>query len=399
LLGHRDAGVSAVTGGPDARGEIGDAVEAAGRFRIYLGAASGVGKTCAMLDEGRRRQRRGADVAVGFVEGHGRRYPAQLMDGLEIVGRRVVAGCGTRSEEMDVQAVLARQPEVALVDELAHTHTTGKGPIKRRWQEIIELLNAGIDVVSTVNIQHVESVADAAERITGSPIRDRVPDWVLRRADQIELVDSSPVQLRRRLLHGNIRPPEDVSEALAGPFRTDNLMALREFALRFLADETDQELLNHVRWRHSDDAWETSERILVAVTTAPGTDAIVRRASRIASRTKADLQVLHVIVDDSIGPSSNDQLISLRQLTADVGAEWNQVRADDPAQALIEFAHSQQITQVVVGSTGRPRRLGLLDGSSFVRRVSRLAARSDIDIHIVARREKALASTEVSAGR
>jgi two-component system sensor histidine kinase KdpD len=371
---------------PDVRGEIDDVVEATGRFRVYLGAASGVGKTWAMLNEGLRRKRRGADVVIGFVESHQRPSTAQLMHGLEVVRRSVVSWSGGQSEEMDLQAVLARKPEVALVDELAHAHITGTGQTARRWREVIELLNAGVDVVSTVNIQHVESIADAAERVTGTPVRDRVPDWVLRRADQIEFVDSSPVQLRRRLLHGNICPPDLVPEALAGPFRTDNLMALREFALRYLADETDQELLNHVRWRHSDDAWETSERILVAVTTAPGTEAIVRRASRMAARIKADLQILHVLVDDPVGPYSSDRLISLRQLAADVGAEWNQIRADDPAGALIEFARAQQITQVVVGSSGRHRRRGLWDGGSFVWKVSSLAARSDIDVHIVARR-------------
>jgi two-component system, OmpR family, sensor histidine kinase KdpD len=371
-------------------------VEATGRFRVYLGAASGVGKTCAMLNEGLRRKRRGADVAIGFVECHQRQSTTQLMGGFEVVRRRVVAGCGSRSEEMDVEAVLARQPEVVLVDDLAHTYITDMGRTTRRWQEVIELLNAGVDIVSTVNIQHVESIADAAERVTGTPIDERVPDWVLRRADQIEFVDSSPVQLRRRLLHGNICSPDLVPEALAGQFRTDNLMALRELALRFLADETDQELLNHVRWRQTEDAWETSERILVAVTTAPGTETIIRRASRMAARIKADLQVLHVMVDDPVGPYSSDQLISLRQLTADVGAEWNQIRADDPAGALIEFARSQQITQVVVGSSDRHRRRGRLDGGAFVWKVSRLAASSGIDVHIVARRNVDLARTEVS---
>jgi two-component system, OmpR family, sensor histidine kinase KdpD len=381
---------------PDVRAEIDDVVEATGRFRVYLGAASGVGKTCAMLNEGRRRQRRGADVAIGLVECHQRQSTAQLMQGLEVVRPRVVVGRDGRSEEMDLPAVLARKPEVALVDELAHTYTTRTGQTVTRWREVIELLNAGVDVISTVNIQHVESIADAAERITATLIDERVPDWVLRRADQIEFVDSSPVQLRRRLLHGNICPPDLVPEALTGQFRTDNLMALREFALRFLADETDQELLNHVRWRSTDDVWETSERILVAVTTAPGTDTIVRRASRLAARSKADLQVLHVMVHDPVEPYSGDQLISLRQLAADVGAEWNQIRADDPAAALIEFARSQQITQVVVGSSGRHRRRGLLDGASFVWKVSRLAARSDIDVHIVARRTVAPALAEGS---
>jgi two-component system sensor histidine kinase KdpD len=225
-----------------------------------------------------------------------------------------------------------------------------------------------------------------------------VPDWVLRKADQIELVDSSPEQLRRRLLHGNICPPEQVPQALSNFFRTDNLIALRELALRFLADETDVKLLNHVRWRQSRDFWETSERILVAVTLAQGTDAIVRRASRMAARIKADLQVLHVVFGDRVRPFENDQLIVLRQLSADLGAQWNEVTSDDPAQALFEFVRSRQITQIVVGSSVRSRLQELLHGGSLVRKLSRLAASAAIDVHIIARRDSAPGLNENATG-
>jgi two-component system, OmpR family, sensor histidine kinase KdpD len=369
-------------------------VEAAGRFRVYLGAAAGVGKTMAMLSEGQRRKERGTDVAIGFVECHDRPRTEELIEGLELIPRRAVEYRGARFEEMDLDALLARHPGLVLVDELAHTNVVGSGRHEKRWQDVIECLDAGIDVVTTVNIQHLESIADAVERITQVHIGERVPDWVLRRADQIELVDSSPEQLRRRLLHGNIYPPEKVPQALANFFRTDNLIALRELALRFLADETDVKLLNHPRWRQSPDLWETSERLLVGVTTAPGTEAIVRRASRMAARIKADLQVLHVVVGDRARPSEHDQLVVLRQLAADVGAEWHEIRADDPSQALIDFARSHQITQIVVGSSARSRRQELLHGGSFVRKVSRLAAHSAIDVHIIARRDGVVGSTE-----
>src|SRR5271154_2572270 len=297
-------------------------VEAAGHFRVYLGAAAGVGKTYAMLNEGRRRRDRGTDVVIGFVESHGRERTEAMIGDLEVVPRQKVDYRGSVLEEMDLDAVLQRHPKVALVDELAHTNVPGSGRNEKRWQDVMEVLSAGIDVITTVNIQHLESIADAVEQITGVPIRERVPDWVLRKADQIELVDSSPEQLRRRMLHGNIYPPEKVPKALANFFREDNLMALRELALRFLADETEEELLEHLKDRHAGVLWETSERILVGVTAAPGTDVIVRRASRMASRIKAELHVLHIVSGEDNGRKDEKQLSTLRQLATDVGAHW-----------------------------------------------------------------------------
>jgi len=249
-------------------------VEAAGRFRIYLGAVAGVGKTYAMLNEGHRRFGRGADVVVGFVECHGRQLTEKLIDGLEVIPRKVVDYRGSRLEEMDLDAILARRPKIALVDELAHTNVPGSGRNAKRWQDVLDILAAGIDVISTVK------------------------DWVVRKADQLELVDSSPEQLRRRMLHGNIYPKERASRALINFFRTDNLIALRELALRFLADEADDELLEHLRRHSSPGVWETCERIMVAVTAQgrtrrrprrrrgrhPGGGPQVRRQARAADR-------------------------------------------------------------------------------------------------------------------
>jgi two-component system sensor histidine kinase KdpD len=345
-----------------------------------------VGKTYAMLSEGLRRRERGTDVVVGFVECHGRLPVQEVVDQLEVVPRQVVEHRGSHFEELDLDGVLARGPAVALVDELAHANVPGSGRNEKRWQDVMELLQAGIDVVTTVNIQHLESLADAVERILDVPIRERVPDWVLRKADQIELVDSSPEQLRRRMAHGNIYPPEKVEQALSHYFRADNLTALRELTLRYLADETEEQLLEYLRHRPRGVVWETHERILVGVTTAPGTEAIMRRASRMASRIKADLQVLHVVATGRAVPFPDDRLIALRQLAADVGAEWAEVRGDDPAQALIDFAHRQHVTQIVMGSSHRSRWQELVGGGSIVRKVSRLAAPAAIDVHIIARR-------------
>jgi len=218
-----------------------------GRFRIYLGAAPGVGKTYAMLNEGRRRKERGADITIGFVECHGRQRTEDLIDELEVIPRRMVTYRGSRFGEMDLDAVLERHPQVVLVDELAHTNVPGSGRNEKRWQDVEELLDAGVEVITTVNIQHLESIADAVERIIEAEIRERVPDRLLRKADQIELVDSSPEQLRRRMAHGNIYPAERVPQALAHYFRIDNLTALRELALRFLAHETEDQLLEYLR--------------------------------------------------------------------------------------------------------------------------------------------------------
>ncbi len=373
-----------------------DTVEPAGHFRVYLGAAAGVGKTFAMLNEGHRRKQRGTDVVIGFVECHRRPLTEELIADLEVVPRKAVEYRGTDFAEMDLEAVLARHPKVALVDELAHTNVPGSGHNEKRWQDIMELLDAGIDVITAVNIQHLESIADAVEQITGVPVRERVPDWVLRKADQIELVDSSPEQLRRRMLHGNIYPPEKVPKALTNFFREDNLMALRELALRFLADETEEELLEHLKRRQTGVLWDTSERILVAVTGAPGTDTILRRASRMAMRIKGELHVLHIVSSESANTSNDKQLALLQQLTTDIGAHWNEVRADDPAQALFDFARSHQITQIVVGSSGRSRWQELRSGGSIVRKISQLAAPAGIDVHIIARRDPTSVAVEIN---
>ena len=367
--------------------DAGDGVEAAGRFRIYLGAAAGVGKTYAMLNEGHRRQERGADVVVGFVECHGRPLTQALIGDLEVVPRQVVEYRGSRLEEMNLDAVLARRPKIALVDELAHTNVPGSGKNEKRWQDVLDILAAGIGVITTVNIQHLESIADEVEQMTGARVRERVPDWVVRKADQIELVDSSPEQLRRRMLHGNIYPQAKVSQALTNFFRTDNLIALRELALRFLADETDDELLEHLRRHETSVVWETCERVMVAVTAAPGADALLRRAARMAARLKSDLDVVHVTTSDGTRPADHPAIEKLQQLTADVGARWYELQDDDPARAIAGFAQQHQITQIVIGASRRNRWQQLTGGGSNVVRVIREAGAYGIDVHVIAPRD------------
>ena len=366
---------------------IADLVDGAGHFRIYLGAVAGVGKTIAMLDEGRRRRDRGADVVIGFVESHGRPVTEARLADFEVLPRRVVEHRGAVFEEMDLDAVLSRRPQVVLVDELAHTNVPGSGRHEKRWEDVIELLDAGIDVITTVNVQHLESIADAVERIADTQVRERVPDWVVRKADQIELIDSSPEQLRRRMLHGNIYPTEKVPQALTNFFRVDNLTALRELALRFLADETEEELLEYLQRHHFQVPWETAERVMVGVTAALGTEVLIRRASRMAARLKTDLHVVHVTSGDDAKRSDSGRLAEVRRVATDVGASWHEIAGDDIVDTLAAFARQHQITQIVIGASQRTRWQELRGGGSIVKRFTQLAASGEVDVHIIGRRE------------
>ncbi len=369
----------------DQSSQLTEAVEPAGRFRLYVGAAAGVGKTVAMLEEARRRAERGSDVVVGFVEAHGRAFTTAALGNLEVVPRKKVVYHGAVFEEMDTAAVIARRPRVALVDELAHTNVPEEGAHEKRWQDAFDILDAGISVISTVNVQHLESIADAVEQMTGARVRERVPDWVIRRADQLELIDSSPEQLRRRMAHGNIYPPDKVPGALGNFFQTENLTALRELALRFVADEVDEHLLARLAARHEREIWDVTERIMVAVDATEGTGGVMRRAARLAARVKGDLFVLHV--DSSEGSRRDEARLSeLRELAGALGARWIEIPGDEPARALMDYAVSHQITQVVLGSSRRNRWEELTRGS-IVSKVIRLASDIDVDVHVIARRE------------
>ena len=291
-------------------------------------------------------------------------------------------------EEMDVDALIARAPKVALIDELAHTNVPGSGRHEKRWEDVLEILDAGIAVITTVNIQHVESVADAVERITGVGVRERVPDWVVRRADQLELIDSSADQLRRRMLHGNIYPEEKVPAALNGFFRAENLAALRELSLRFVADETEEELLAYLRSKGAGgELWETTERIMVAVTGAPGNASVIRRAARIAARVKAPLVAINVISGDADATKAGTA--ELEELVTAVGGTWQTVESDDAAKAIFAAAIDQQITQIVVG-TSRLTRWQSMTRGSVMQQILRMASENDIDLHVIARREASI---------
>ncbi|WP_051950559.1 universal stress protein [Actinacidiphila yeochonensis] len=373
------------------RRDGGDPAAAAGRFHVYLGMAFGVGKTYAMLEEAARLLADGTDVVVGFAETHGRPATAARLGGLEVVPPMTVTHRGSRFAEMDLDAVLARRPATVLVDELAHTNVPGSGRHEKRWQDVLELLDAGVDVMSTLNSQHIESLADTVEAVTGTRVRERVPDAVLARADRIELVDSLPEDLRRRMLHGHIYPADRIHQALTGFFETDNLSVLRELTLRFLAGEADDELLARLRRTASGRAAAPAESLLVGVTGAPGTETVLRRAHRLAAqspgRSPADLTVVHVHPSEvrrrGRAERHADALLPVRQLAGELGGTWVEIEADDPARALVEAATEHGATGIVLGHSGRGRLRHLLTSGSTVSRVTRLAGRAGIDVHII----------------
>jgi len=346
---------------------------------VYLGAAPGVGKTYAMLNEGRRRGSRGADVVVGFVETYGRAKTAAQIDDLEVVPRRSLTYRDAMFEEMDVDAVLVRRPAIALVDELAHTNVPGSRN-EKRWQDVDQLLAAGIDVITTVNVQHLESLIDVVERITGMRPRETLPDEVVRSADQIELVDMTPEALRRRLAHGNIYAPDTIDAALTNYFRPGNLAALRELALLWVADRVDDALEAYRSRQGITDPWETRERVVVALTGAPGAEGLIRRAARIAQRAHGELLGVHVKSEDGLMASGDARVERQRRLVEELGGTHHEVAGNDIAAALVEFARAENATQLVLGASRRSRWAELTRGS-VINRVVRLSG--PIDVHVI----------------
>lgn len=348
-------------------------------LRIYLGAAPGVGKTYSMLAEAHRRMERGTDVVAAVVETHGRRRTANQLAGIEVIPPTHIEHRGTRYREIDVAAVLARRPQVVLVDELAHANTPGSRNA-HRWQDVEEFLNAGITVITTVSVEHLESLHDVVSHITGAAQQDRVPDEFVRSADQIELVDITPEALRRRLVHGNVYPPERVEAVLDGYFRPSNLTALRQLALLWLADQVDAALAKYRTDQSIPGAWQARERVVVGVTGGPESETLVRRASRVASRSGADLKVVHVIQGDGLTAISPQQKRSMRELAASLGATMHTVVGEDVAGSLLDFARTANATQLVLGTSRRSRWARMFDEGIGAQVI---AQSGNVDVHMV----------------
>ncbi len=351
-----------------------------GRLIVYLGSAPGVGKTYAALGEARRRLARGTDVVVGFVETHDREQTAAQLEGLEVVPRATVDHRGARFTELDVDAVLARRPAVAFVDELAHTNVPGSRHAKRT-QDVAELLAAGIDVITTVNIQHLESLNDEVERITGVRQQETVADDVVRMADQIQLVDMSPEALRRRMAHGNIYKPEMVDASLTSYFRVGNLTALRELALLWLADRVDDQLDDYRRAHRIQETWPAKERIVVAVTGGPESETLIRRGARLAQRAAgAELLAVHVLATDGLRHGDERRIDRAQELVASVGGTFHSVVGEDVSAAVVDFAAGSNATMIVVGVSRHGRLRRLFTGTTGDR-IASLAG--SIDVHLV----------------
>jgi two-component system, OmpR family, sensor histidine kinase KdpD len=352
-----------------------------GTLRVLLGMAPGVGKTYEMLEEGRRLAAEGRDVVIAVVETHGRAATAAQAEGLEVVPRRTVAHRGVALEEMELAAVIARHPDLALVDELAHTNAPGSANDKR-WTDVQELLAAGIDVITTVNVQHIASLNDVVEKITGVTQRETVPDAVVRAADQIEVVDLAPQSLRDRLSAGFVYPAERIDAALSNYFRLGNLTALRELALLWLADEVDSALQRYRTEHGIERSWQARERVVVALTGGSEGETLLRRGARIAARSAGgELLAVHVSTQDGLRTSNPAALETQRALVEQLGGTYHQVVGDDVATALVDFARSVNASQLVIGVSRRGRLGAALTGPGIGNTVIR--ASGDIDVHIV----------------
>jgi two-component system sensor histidine kinase KdpD len=358
-----------------------------GRLTLYLGAAPGVGKTYAMLQAAHRLKTEGVDVVAGFIETHNRAETAALVRDLECIPRQRVEYKGVALEEMDADAIVARKPDVCLVDELAHTNAPGSVR-EKRWQDVEAIRDAGIDVMATLNIQHLESLHMAVESITGVAVRETIPDTIVDHADQVELVDISPDTLRKRLEQGLIYPPERARAAMSNFFRTGNLNALRELALRRTAKEVQDQLEEYMSEHRIAENWPATDRVMVAIDHRPIARNLLRTAWRLGHGLRADSIIAVAVVDrETLDPVQQKRLRENLMLAEDLGIEVHELRGAGSrlaiGDALVHFAREHQVTQLVLGQSARNRLQILLHGS-VINHVLRHA--EHVDLYIVAER-------------
>ena len=350
-----------------------------GVLKVFLGYAPGVGKTYTMLSEAGRRRRRGQNVVIGFVETHRRKPIEDLAALLELIPRRQLDYKGVTFEEMDVDAILARRPGVALVDELAHTNIEGSKH-RKRYEDVMELLAAKIDVLSTMNIQHVESLAPLVQSITGIPVRETVPDWVLKRAGEVVMVDLTPEALQNRMRRGDIYPPETIERALGNFFRPGNLIALRELALRQVAEEVDRELGSYLTTKQVSRNWGVRERIAVSISPHPNSQYLIARGARIARAVGGELYVVYVETSTDTSDEKQHGLAANIRFAEELEAKVEHLHGDRVSDAVAEFVKERRITQVVFGHSatrGLRRYLYLSALNRFLRHSPA------VDLHIV----------------
>jgi len=350
-----------------------------GKLKLFLGYAPGVGKTYTMLSEAIRRHRRGEDVVAGFIETHGRKPIADLAAQLEVIPRRKLEYKSIVFEEMDVDAVMARRPQVAAVDELAHTNVEGSKH-RKRYEDVMELLAANIDVLSTLNIQHLDSLAPTVQSITGVPVRETLPDWVLQRADDVVMIDLTAEAVQARMRRGDIYPVEKAERALGNFFRRGNLIALRELALRQVAESVDRSLESYLQTKDIGRNWGVRERIAVCISHDPASQYLIARAARMARAIDAELYVVHVETGKDNDEQKQKALAANIRFAEDLEAKVERLPGRNVAEAVAEFVKEKRITQVVLGHSAAPGWRGYL----FLRAMHRfLHDAPAVDVHIV----------------
>jgi two-component system, OmpR family, sensor histidine kinase KdpD len=357
-----------------------------GRLKVFLGYAPGVGKTYTMLSEAHRRAQRGEDIVIGFVEPHDRKETTELTQGLEQLPLKIIEYRGKVFEELDTAAVIARQPEWVLVDELAHTNVPGTAHAKR-WQSVEEILAAGINVLTTVNIQHLESLNDTVFQITGVHVQETVPDSVVDRAEEVVLVDLTAAALLNRLQRGVVYDLDKIPGALANFFQRDNLIALRELALRKTAEEVDDSLERIIAGHEAEHPWATEERIVVCVRPSPVAAKLVRRGHRLAKRFQGRFWVVHVRTLGQLGGSGRRQVESLFNLARELGGEAEELSADSTGDEILRFAREKRATFIVMGQSRRSRVDEIVRGSLIARIIREI---DHVDVLVVADPSRAL---------
>ena len=354
--------------------------EKGGKFKLFLGYAPGVGKTYTMLNEAIRRHVRGEDVVIGVVETHGRKGVAELLENLETVPRKKIEYKGALFEEMDVDAILARKPRVALIDELAHTNIEGSKN-RKRYEDVLELLDAGIDVCSTMNIQHLESVTPTVQGVTGIQVRETVPDWVLQKVNEVVMIDLTPEALQNRMRRGDVYPQERVGRALENFFRETNLIALRELALRQVAQQVDISLEQH-RVEQEDDHAPVAirESIGVCISSNPAAQYLIARGARMAHALNAEIYVIYTDLGQDSSDANQRTLAANIRFAENVGATIVRLKGKSVANVVAQFVNEKHITQVIFGRSatrGWKRYFYLSAIHQFLRDAP------SVDVHIV----------------
>lgn len=357
--------------------------EKKGHLKIFLGYAPGVGKTYSMLNEANRRLKRNHDIVIGYLETHGRKETENQIGSLRMIPRKIIYYNGITAEEMDTDAIITRHPDVVLVDELAHMNVPGS-KYRKRYEDVLEILDNGIDVLTTLNVQHLESLNDIVKDITGINVGETIPDIIVENADEIMIVDITPDALQNRLKRGTIYKQENVDRSLMNFFRKGNLNALREIALRQTAEEVDEELIQYMEEHDILETWHTNERVMVCVTSNPYAKKLIRRGTRIAKRYKCEWLVVNVDCTHIFAPKLTDKdratIHNHLKLASQLGAEVMQLKGKSISEELVKFATDRHITQIIIGHSNRTHLQTVLRGSTVNKLLKKI---ENIEVHVI----------------